>query len=71
MMKRKADAVIIGGGASGLAAAIELGMEGPYTSFWHMFGWNVFGILAFGPMVATARFFGTLNRVEKHLNSQI
>ena len=52
------------------AKAIELGVEGPYTSFRHMFGWNVFGILAFGPMVATARFFGTLNRVEKHLNSQ-
>ena len=29
MKKRKADAVIIGGGASGLAAAIELGMEAP------------------------------------------
>ena len=29
MKKRKADAVVIGGGASGLAAAIELGMEAP------------------------------------------
>ena len=29
MMSRKADVVIIGGGASGLAAAIELGMEAP------------------------------------------
>ena len=29
---RKADAVIIGGGASGLAAAIELGMEAPQLS---------------------------------------
>ena len=48
--------------------AIELGVEGPYTSFWHMFGWNVFGLLLFGPMIATHRFFGTLNRVETELN---
>jgi len=33
-----------------------------------MFGWNVFGLLLFGPMVATHRFFGTLNRVERRLN---
>ncbi len=51
------------------AKAIELGVEGPYTSFRHMFGWNVFGILVLvGPMVATHRFFGTLNRVEAELN---
>ena len=43
------------------AKAIALGVEGPYTSFWHMFGWNVFGI-------ANYRFFGTLNRVETELN---
>lgn len=48
--------------------AIELGVEGPYTSFRHMFGWNVFGLLLFGPMVATERFFDTLNRVEIRLN---
>ena len=48
--------------------AIHLGVEGPYTSWWHMFGWNVFGLLLFGPMVATHRFFGTLNRVERRLN---
>jgi len=48
--------------------AIELGIEGPYTSFWHMFNWNVFGILFFGPMIATKRFFRTLNLVEKELN---
>ena len=48
--------------------AIQLGVEGPYTSWWHMFGWNVFGLLLFGPMVATHRFFGTLNRVERRLN---
>jgi hypothetical protein len=48
--------------------AIELGVERPYTSFRHMFGWNVFGLLLFGPMVATERFFDTLNRVEIRLN---
>ena len=48
--------------------AIELGIEGPHTSFWHMFNWNVFGILFFGPMIATKRFFRTLNLVEKELN---
>ena len=48
--------------------AVALGVEGPYTSWWHMFGWNVFGLLLFGPAVATHRFFGTLNRVETELN---
>jgi hypothetical protein len=38
------------------AKAIALGIEGPYTSWWHMFGWNTFGILLFGPAVATYRF---------------
>ena len=52
------------------AKAIGLGIEGPYTSFWHMFGWNTFGILLFGPMVATKRFFDTLNKVELELNRQ-
>ena len=50
--------------------AIELEIEGPYTSWWHMFGWNVFGVLFFGPMIATERFFRTLNRVETELNKQ-
>lgn len=50
------------------ARAVELGVKGPYTSWWHMFGWNVFGLLLFGPAVATHRFFGTLNRVEVELN---
>ena len=54
------------------AKAIELGVEGPHTSWWHMFGWNVFGILILvGPMIATLRFFRTLNRVEEALNGQI
>ena len=48
--------------------AIELGIEGPYTSWRHMFGWNTFGLLLFGPAVATHRFFDTLGRVEAELN---
>ena len=48
--------------------AILLGVEGPYTSWWHMFGWNVFGLLLMGPAVATMRFFDTLNRVEDEMN---
>lgn len=48
--------------------AIELGVPGPYTSWRHMFGWNTYGVLLFGPAVATYRFFDTLNRIEKDLN---
>ena len=48
--------------------AIELGIEGELTSYKHMFNWNVFGVLCFGPMIATERFFDTLNKVEKELN---
>ena len=51
------------------AKAIGLGIEGPYTSWWHMFGWNTFGILLFGPAVATHRFFDTLNKIEIELNN--
>lgn len=50
------------------AKALELGIEGPHTSFRHMFGWNVFGLLLFGPSVATSRFFRTLNRIEREMN---
>ncbi len=50
------------------AKAIELGIEGKLTSFRHMFDWNVFGLLLFGPAVATQRFFDTLNKVETELN---
>ena len=50
------------------AKAVALGLEGPYTSWWHMFGWNTFGLILFGPAVATHRFFDTLNRVEAELN---
>ncbi len=48
--------------------AITLGVPGPYTSGWHRFGWNIFGLLLRGPAVATHRFFDTLNRVETELN---
>lgn len=51
--------------------AVELGVEGPYTSFRHMFDWNVFGLLLCGPAVATKRFFDTLNRVERELNRRV
>ena len=50
--------------------AIGLGLQGPYTSWWHMFGWNTFGILLMRPAVATNRFFNTLNLVEKELNKR-
>ena len=51
--------------------AMELGIQGKHTSFWHMFGWNVFGILILvGPMIATQRFFKTLNQVEIEMNKR-
>ena len=50
------------------ARAIELGTEGPHTSWWHMFGWNTFGVLLLGAAVATERFFRTLNAVEREMN---
>ena len=48
--------------------AISLEIEGPYTFWWHMFGWNVFELLLMGPAVATWRFFDTLNKVKAELN---
>ncbi len=50
------------------AKAAALGVEGPHTSWWHMFGWNVFGLPLMGPAVATQRFFATLGRVEDAMN---
>lgn len=50
------------------AKAIALGVEGPYTSFRHMFGWNTAGLPLMGPAVATKRFFDTLNKLERELN---
>ncbi len=49
------------------AKAIELGIEGPYTSWRHMFGWNTLGLLLMGPAIATHRFFDTLNKIEIEL----
>ncbi len=48
--------------------AEEMGIEGPHTSWKHMFGWNTLGIFLMGPAIATHRFFFTLNRIEKELN---
>ncbi len=48
--------------------AEELGIEGPHTSWRHMFWWNMLGCLCCGPMIATMRFFDTLNKVERRLN---
>ena len=53
------------------AKAITLGIEGPHTSWWHMVGWNTFGLLLFGPAVATHRFFDTLNKAERKLNDGV
>ena len=50
------------------AKAIELGIEGPYTSWRHMFGWNTLGLFLMGPAIATHRFFDTLNKIEIELN---
>lgn len=50
------------------AKALALGVPGPYTSWWHMFGWNTFGLPLMGPAIATLRFFDTLNKVERDLN---
>ena len=48
--------------------AVGMGIPGPHTSWWHMFGWNTFGLLLFGPAVATHRFFKTLNAIEAEYN---
>ncbi|MBQ9910541.1 MAG: hypothetical protein IJM50_03490 [Lachnospiraceae bacterium] len=50
--------------------AMDLDIEGPYTSWRHMFLWNTTGILLFGPAVATGRFFDTLNKIERRLNER-
>lgn len=44
--------------------AETMGIEGPHTSFWHMFGWNTAGVLLFGPAIATGRFFETIDAIE-------
>ena len=50
------------------AIAVGMGLPGPYTSWRHMFWWNILGLPLFGPAVATHRFFDTLNRIERELN---
>ena len=50
------------------AKALSLGIEGRHTSWRHMFWWNMLGCLCFGPMIATLRFFRTLNQIEMKLN---
>ena len=50
--------------------AEEMHLEGPHTSWKHMFWWNMLGCLCFGPMIATRRFFFTLNKTEAELNLQ-
>ncbi len=50
--------------------AEALGLDGPHTSWRHMFWWNMLGCPCFGPMIATARFFKTLNGIEKKLNER-
>lgn len=52
------------------AKAEAMGLPGPHTSWRHMFGWNVFGLPLFGPMIATHRFFRTLNLIERQLNEE-
>ncbi len=48
--------------------AAKMEIEGPHTSWRHMFWWNILGCPCFGPMIATRRFFGTLNRIERKMN---
>lgn len=48
--------------------AEEMGIPGPHTSWWHMFGWNIFGLVLMGPAVATRRFFRTFGKIEDWLN---
>ena len=50
------------------AKAVEMGIDGPYTSWRHMFCWNTLGVLLLGAAVATERFFKTLNEVEREMN---
>ena len=58
---------------SGLQDELDyiMGRKTPYSSWWHMFGWNTFGVLLLGPAVATGRFFDTLNKIERKLNTEL
>ena len=48
--------------------ALSMGIDGPHTSWRHMFWWNTLGLPLMGPAVATHRFFRTLNQIESELN---
>ena len=50
--------------------AEEMHLPGKHTSWWHMFGWNVFGLVLMGPAVATYRFFKTLGMIERKMNDE-
>jgi len=50
--------------------ALTMGIPGPHTSWRHMFWWNLLGCPCCGPMIATMRFFDTLNRMERRLNGE-
>ena len=50
--------------------AEKMGIPGPHTSWKHMFWWNMFGCFCFGPMIATHRFFSTLNKIESSINQE-
>ena len=50
--------------------AMAMGIEGPHTSWWHLFCWNTFGMLTGGPGIATKRFFDTLNKIERKMNGE-
>lgn len=52
------------------STAIKMGIKGPHTSWRHMFWWNVLGCLCFGPMIATYRFFNTLNKITSERNKR-
>ena len=50
--------------------AEKMGIPGPHTSWKHMFWWKMFGCFCFGPMIATHRFFSTLNKIESSINQE-
>lgn len=50
--------------------AEKMGIPGPHTSWKHMFWWNMLGCFCFGPMIATHRFFDTLNKIESSINQE-
>jgi hypothetical protein len=50
--------------------AEKMGIPAPHTSWKHMFWWNMLGCFCFGPMIATHRFFNTLNKIESSINQE-